>query len=736
MEITRYIERGFHLFPVGKDSKTPLLKNNLELASCDVSDFKRWRVKFKNCNWGLSLAKSGLVAVDVDAAGLDAWYALLEKHGEPSTLKALSGSGKGLHYIFKAKEGAAYKGKLAKGIDIKHNGYVLVEPSIHPRTGKKYVWVDFDAEPEDMPKWLFSSCEKVISTDPIKEISPEAFTDDYLLYKNASEYIKNKDLGYDEWLKVGMGLHAASGGSQEGLNLFLDITEGVNYKEGDLETAASKWKTFTGGGGVGPGSFFQIAKDLGYNQGAARAQLDFEELELDEAPAQGTKNLWRKDDKGRKVTSDPKEIINVLNKSGYALLKGTHEGQIVKHWVTSNGVKQFKMMTSEHFKNSVKHMGLFIKKKQPIEDASEIWLKAMHKQTYDHVVFRPEAPPTDLNLWCGIPCKQETGDVSLILELVKVLCGGNAAKEEYFLKWLAHLFQFPEIKPVIVPVFIGEQGAGKGLFFDGVIAPILTNDFYSRLDKPGVIKERFNAEQARKFMTVLDEASWRGDHELNGILKSLTGSPTMTIEEKFGGRYSIENYSRYVILSNDIEAVRIETSNRRFLVFKTSNKWKGTGNFKLVAQLLREQGAHKWFYNYLMKYDCSDFDPYSFPEHLDTETNASKVASMSAAGRFWYEVLFFTPKDLFSVGKKGYTLPMRHAYETYLMESQRSRPQYRYSLIDFIEETKAVAPILNKRESYGGVYHLTPREFAESFCETNRLGPVLTDFDDLAYLAM
>ena len=80
------------------------------------------------------------------------------------------------------------------------------------------------------------------------------------------------------------------------------------------------------------------------------------------------------------------------------------------------------------------------------------------------------------------------------------------------------------------------------------------------------------------------------------------------------------------------------------------------GNFKLVAQLLREQGAHKWFYNYLMKYDCSDFDPYSFPEHLDTETNASKVASMSAVGRFGMR-FYFHPKDLFSVGKKGYTLP-------------------------------------------------------------------------------
>ena len=138
---------------------------------------------------------------------------------------------------------------------------MLVEPSIHPRTGKKYVWVDFDAEPEDMPKWLFSSCEKVISTDPIKRFRrPRLSRTTIFLYKNASEYIKNKDLGYDEWLKVGMGLHAASGGSQEGLNLFLDITEGVNYKEGDLETAASKWKTFTGGRGVGPGSFFQIAK--------------------------------------------------------------------------------------------------------------------------------------------------------------------------------------------------------------------------------------------------------------------------------------------------------------------------------------------------------------------------------------------------------------------------------------------------------------------------------------------
>lgn len=713
MEITRYFKRGFHIFPVDKAGKKPLLKNNLGAATTDIEKFEGWRVRFPHgFNWGLSLAKSGLVAVDVDASGLDAWFDLVMEHGEPQTLKQWSGSGKGMHYIFKAA--GKYKGKIATGIDVKHNGYVLVAPSVH-RSGGLYRWDDFGAEVADMPGWLVALTEKKLA-------EPKKSTGDFNAdeYRDAALQLAQMEFGYDEWLKLGMALHAASNGSDAGLDLFLEITSGVNFKEGDMEAARAKWASFKPGGGIGPGTFFKLASDLGYIPDTTPAADDFRE--------EGSlKPQFKKTKKGQLVTGDAEGLANYINSQGYAILSGSDDGQIVRHWTAPSGVIHFRTLNTEHFKNALRTMYLFEKKNRPMIDAGTAWIASSFRKSYSKVVFKPQAGPDELNLWCGIPCVRRTGPVDMIMDLVAVICGGKNAKSEYFLDWLAHLMQRPEEKPTIVPVFIGEQGAGKGLFFDGVMARIL-KDFYSRLDKPGVIKERFNAEQARKFLTVLDEASWRGDHELNGILKSLTGSPTMTVEEKFGGRYTIENYSRYAVLSNDSEAVRVESSNRRFLIFNTSSAWKGTDKFKKVAAGL-DAGSHEYFYDYLMARDVSGFDAYTFPERLDTTGATSKVASMGPAGKFWYECLYFSPCEIW--GPAG--LDMKQAFQS--AQFLLGRNFYRYGMTDFVEETRALCPALQVFGESRPVYPIDAYDFFEAFLTHNRLGEMPKDFDPLRYLA-
>ena len=64
--LLHYCKRGFHLFPVKKETKRPAIKDNLNKASNDIDQLMEWDKKFPNCNWAISCAKSGLVAVDVD----------------------------------------------------------------------------------------------------------------------------------------------------------------------------------------------------------------------------------------------------------------------------------------------------------------------------------------------------------------------------------------------------------------------------------------------------------------------------------------------------------------------------------------------------------------------------------------------------------------------------------------------------------------------------------------------
>ena len=54
----------------------------------------------------------------------------------------------------------------------------------------------------------------------------------------------NPDIGYMDWIKIGMALHHECNGGQEGLDLWNEWSaQGKNYREGECEY---RWSTFSG----------------------------------------------------------------------------------------------------------------------------------------------------------------------------------------------------------------------------------------------------------------------------------------------------------------------------------------------------------------------------------------------------------------------------------------------------------------------------------------------------------
>jgi hypothetical protein len=109
-----------------------------------------------------------LLAVDVDprAGGDDDLAELEHTFGElPATPTQLTGGG-GLHYILKRPDGVNFRGKLAGGIDIKADGYIIAAPSIHPDTRRAYAW-EINHHPletpiAEVPAWVL---QRIISYD-------------------------------------------------------------------------------------------------------------------------------------------------------------------------------------------------------------------------------------------------------------------------------------------------------------------------------------------------------------------------------------------------------------------------------------------------------------------------------------------------------------------------------------------------------------------------------------------
>jgi hypothetical protein len=149
-----YAERGYAVFPLRPGTKDPITRNGYHDASRDEATIRRWWRQTPNANIGLPMASNGLVAVDPDLYKPECgWQSFIEGKNLPPTWQQRSARG-GLHLIFSAPDTATFPGKLARGVDVKWNGYIVVAPSVFD--GGTYQRLN-DLPPAPAPEWLLNA---------------------------------------------------------------------------------------------------------------------------------------------------------------------------------------------------------------------------------------------------------------------------------------------------------------------------------------------------------------------------------------------------------------------------------------------------------------------------------------------------------------------------------------------------------------------------------------------------
>lgn len=157
-----YAARGWAVFPLKPNAKLPLIsekmggKGHLD-ATTDQEQIRKWWTATPNANIGLHLAASGLVAVDPDTYKPDCeWHSFIQGRDLPDTLVQSTPRG-GKHYIFRGDPGAEYAGGPCKGVETKHKGYIVLEPSVYE--GRRYQF-ETDDDPAPCPAWVPIKAEK------------------------------------------------------------------------------------------------------------------------------------------------------------------------------------------------------------------------------------------------------------------------------------------------------------------------------------------------------------------------------------------------------------------------------------------------------------------------------------------------------------------------------------------------------------------------------------------------
>jgi hypothetical protein len=206
---------------------------------------------------GLLHAYSGTCSLDLDR--MDEAAAYLVQHGivladllaDPAAVQIKSGrSNRGkliyalatpLPSISLCGSPAAFE--LRCGTSKSTSVQDVLPPSIHPDTGKPYEWVGDWRNLPPIPDALLALWKSVLGSDIQQR-------DDRVLAQKSSNpeivnFLSKRDpnCGYDEWIKIGMAIHDATGGSNDGFAIW-DEWSATSHKYEGRQDLESHWLSF------------------------------------------------------------------------------------------------------------------------------------------------------------------------------------------------------------------------------------------------------------------------------------------------------------------------------------------------------------------------------------------------------------------------------------------------------------------------------------------------------------
>jgi hypothetical protein len=272
--------RGWKVFPLAPSSKQPLgslAPNGFHSASNDPEQLRKWWTARPEAGVGLALKDSGLVCVDVDSrnGGLETLERLEGQHGKVESEVMAYTPGGGMHFVFAAQLVGNLPGTLGKGIDLKADGYICVEPTIHPN-GRAYAW-EASSDPMEgcmpsaLPGWIRDLSRAPLALSPsVASSAPPMPAERRASLIQALGHVDADSR--ESWLSVGMAIHNELP-TAEGFDLWSQWSQ--SSAKFDAKDQLHVWRSFKPRGlaGVGVNSIFKMAQLSGWRNAPQAATV-------------------------------------------------------------------------------------------------------------------------------------------------------------------------------------------------------------------------------------------------------------------------------------------------------------------------------------------------------------------------------------------------------------------------------------------------------------------------------
>ena len=315
----------------------------------------------------------------------------------------------------------------------------------------------------------------------------------------------------------------------------------------------------------------------------------------------------------------------LFNHPNYMAVRETFEQEVVKIKVpVCFNVKiedEWLSLTEDKLKQLFKNTGFVVDK----GDVGKVrlpfintWLTDPNMLTYTRFAFYPDAsmcPETHFNEFKGWAFERYTDappvECPELLEVILALCGGEPEAMEYVLDFMGQIIQEPLIKSGVCLCFGGQQGTGKDFVWDWFRKFILGDDLSLMTAQPETdLFGSFTTRIKNRLLIKVEEGEGKTFHGNSDKFKSFITSPTTTYHPKGIDPTTINFPARFILTTNNFNAVKVEEEDRRYAFFKAvahahaqDRVWFGALAAKIgnceKNEPPKEPGVITWFVNML-----------------------------------------------------------------------------------------------------------------------------------------
>ena len=231
----------------------------------------------------------------------------------------------------------------------------------------------------------------------------------------------------------------------------------------------------------------------------------------------------------------------------------------------------------------------------------------------DFFANKDECPDDYFNLWTDFDVcnfkNVEIDDIGLdfILNHILILCNYQQEVYEYFIDFLAHMFQRPWEKSVFI-MFLSKEGTGKDLFISLLKLMIGESKYFETPNAERDVFGNFNPLMLKSFLVNLSELEFLNTKGSLGKFKQFITGDNITINGKGKDPLIVKSYHRYIGTSNELcKPIITKEGDRRTLLIASSNEKKGnTEYFSQLAQYVKSKNVAYTFYKFLMELPDAD----------------------------------------------------------------------------------------------------------------------------------